>query len=115
MFTELVGELEKEIEASEKMIGSYTTNGASTSGEGSFHAMNRLINGVENNDAHLTNRISICQKKLSVLRSEYYKYVLNINIQLKFSGKVATNLPSCIRKLSSIYSRLKENDEESYS
>lgn len=130
MFTELVGELEKEIEASEKMIGSYTTNGASTSGDGSFHAMSRLINGVESNNERLTNRISICQKKLSVLRGEYYKFVLNINIQLKFSGKVddifeeyrlrtdnyfATNLPGCIRKLSSIYSRLKENDEESYS
>lgn len=130
MFTDLASELELLCESNQKMIGSYTTEGVSVGGEHSDWAMGNLLRTVNDRNTFSLKQISSCQKKLSILRGEYYKYVLNTNIQLKFSGKVddifeeyrmktdnyfSTNLPSCIRKLSSIYSRLKENDEESYS
>jgi len=130
MFTDLAGELELLTESNQKLIGSYTTEGVSIGGEHSDWAMGDLLRTVNNRNTFALNQISSCQKKLSILRGEYYKYVMNINIQLKFSEKIdsifdeyrlrtdnyfADNLPSGIRKLSSIYSRLKEHDEESYS
>lgn len=130
LFTELSGELELLCESSQKTLGSYTTEGVSVAGEYANPAMINLIDGVTRNNAGIINIIKESQRKLSILRGEYYRYALNINIQLKFSDKIedifedyrtivdnylADNLPTGIRKLSSIYSRLKEKDEESYS
>ena len=130
LFTELSSELELLCESSQKSLGSYTTEGVSVAGEYSHVAMNNLLRSVTSNNAGTINLIKDSQKKLSILRGEYYSYALNINIQLKFSDKVedifedyrtivdkylADNLPTGIRKLSAIYSRLKEKDEESYS
>lgn len=130
MFTDLSSELELLSESSQKIVGTYTTEGVSVAGDTAAIAMNNLLASVRNNNTNALLRISSCQRKLSILRGEYYKYVMNINIQLKFSDKVDSifddyrlrtdnylvdNLPSGTKKLSSIYSRLKENDEESYS
>lgn len=130
LFTELSSELELLCESSQKSIGSYTTEGVSIAGEYSHVAMNNLLNSVTRNNTGTINVIKESQKKLSILRGEYYRYAMNINIQLKFSEKIesifddyrtivdkylADNLPTGTRKLSSIYSRLKEKDEESYS
>ena len=130
LFTELSGELELLCESSQKTLGSFTTEGVSVAGDYANPAMINLIDGVTRNNAGIINVIKESQKKLSILRGEYYRYALNINIQLKFSEKIesifddyriivdkylAENLPTGIRKLSSIYSRLKEKDEESYS
>lgn len=130
LFTELSSELELLCESSQKSIGSYTTEGISVAGEYSHVAMNNLLNSVTRNNTGTINVIKESQKKLSILRGEYYRYAMNINIQLKFSEKIesifddyrtivdkylADNLPTGTRKLSSIYSRLKEKDEESYS
>ena len=130
LFTELSSELELLCESSQKSIGSYTTEGVSVAGEYSHVAMNNLLNSVTRNNTGTINVIKESQKKLSILRGEYYRYAMNINIQLKFSEKIesifddyrtivdkylADNLPTGTRKLSSIYSRLKEKDEESYS
>ena len=129
LFTELSSELELLCESSQKSIGSYTTEGVSVAGEFSHVAMNNLLNSVTRNNTGTINVIKESQKKLSILRGEYYRYAMNINIQLKFSEKIesifddyrtivdkylADNLPTGTRKLSSIYSRLKEKDEESF-
>ncbi len=130
LFTELVSELELSCEAAQKSLGSYTTAGVSVAGEYSHAAMNNLLNRVTKNNTETIHFIKESQRKLSILRGEYYRYAMNINIQLKFSEKIENifedyrnivdkylvdNLPGGIRKLSSIYSRLKEKDEESYS
>ena len=130
LFTELSGELELLCESSQKILGSFTTEGVSVAGDYANPAMINLIDGVTRNTAGTINVIKESQRKLSILRGEYYRYAMNINIQLKFSEKIesifddyriivdkylAENLPTGIRKLSSIYSRLKEKDEESYS
>ena len=130
IFTELSSELELLCESSQKSLGSYTTEGVSVAGEFSHVAMSNLLDKVTRNTAGTINVIKESQKKLSILRGEYYRYAMNINIQLKFSEKIesifddyrtivdkylAENLPTGTRKLSSIYSRLKEKDEESYS
>lgn len=130
IFQELSGQLEKQIESAEKIMGSYTTNGASVAGEWSMGAMNNLVSGVARSNNGLRSSVADAQEKLSILRGQYYKYVLNINIQLKFSDKVedifneyristdtslAELIPDSIFKLSSIYSRLNDKDKESWS
>lgn len=130
MFSELAGELEDKIEVSKYTIGSFTTSGASVAGEYSHVAMNNLTNSVTVANRDLRNIITESERKLSVLRGEYYKYALEINMQLKFSNKVEeifneyrisvdskliTLIPRSIKKLASIYSRLAEDDVESWS
>lgn len=88
LFTELSSELELLCESSQKSIGSYTTEGVSVAGEYSHVAMNNLLNSVTRNNTGTINVIKESQKKLSILRGEYYRYAMNINIQLKFSEKI---------------------------
>ena len=130
IFTELASELEDKIESSKAAIGSFTTAGASVAGEWGHVAMNNLTNSVANANNGLRNIITSSEKKLSILRGEYYNYALEVNMQLKFSNKVeeifndyrisvdsrlVSLRPKSVKKLSSIYSRLAEDDVESWS
>lgn len=130
IFSELASELEDKIESSKATIGSFTTAGASVAGEQSYIAMGNLTSTVTNANNNLRNIISTSERKLSILRGEYYNYALEINMQLKFSNKVeeifndyrigvdsrlVSLTPKSIKKLSSIYSRLAEDDVESWS
>lgn len=130
IFTELASELEDKIESSKTAIGSFTTSGASVAGEYSHIAMSSLTNSVARENNKLRNIITSSEKKLSILRGEYYNYALEVNMQLKFSNKVeeifndyrinvdsqlVSLTPKSIKKLSSIYSRLAEDDVESWS
>ena len=130
MFTELASELEDKIETSKHAIGSFTTAGASVAGEYGHVAMNNLTNSVTVANRDLRNIITMSERKLSILRGEYYNYALETNMQLKFSNKVeeifneyrinvdsklVSLIPKSVKKLSSIYSRLAENDVESWS
>lgn len=86
--------------------------------------MSNLINSVANANNGLRNIITSSEKKLSILRGEYYNYALEVNMQLKFSNKVeeifndyrisvdsrlVSLTPKSVKKLSSIYSRLAES------
>lgn len=130
IFTELASELEDKIESSKSAIGSFTTAGVSVAGEWAPTAMRNLTSSVANANNGLRNTITSSEKKLSILRGEYYNYALEVNMQLKFSNKVeeifndyrinvdsrlVTLTPKSIKKLSSIYSRLAEDDVESWS
>lgn len=130
IFTELASELEDKIESSKAAIGSFTTAGASVAGEWGHVAMSNLTNSVANANNGLRNIITSSEKKLSILRGEYYNYALEVNMQLKFSNKVeeifndyrmsvdsrlVSLTPKSVKKLSSIYSRLAEDDVESWS
>jgi len=130
MFTELASELEDKIEAAKQAIGSFTTSGVSVAGEYSQVAMNNLTSSVTVANRDLLTIITSAERKLSILRGEYYKYALEVNMQLKFSNKVeeifkeyrinvdsklVSLTPNSIKKLSSIYSRLAETEVESWS
>lgn len=130
MFTELASELEDKIEVSKYAVGSFTTSGASVAGDYGHVAMKNLTNSVTAANRDLINIVTVAERKLSVLRGEYYKYALEINMQLKFSNKVeeifndyrinvdsklVALIPKSIKKLAAIYSRLAEDDVESWS
>ncbi|MDE6141763.1 MAG: hypothetical protein K2G03_04080, partial [Bacilli bacterium] len=73
IFTELASELELICESSQKTLGSYTTEGVSVAGEHSALAMNNLLCTITSNNSSTISLIKESQKKLSILRGEYYK------------------------------------------
>lgn len=130
IFNDLASQLEKKIESAERALGTFTTKGVSVNGNDSHMAMNNLLNTTTKSTNILIKNIDIYQNKLAKLRGQYYNYALNVNMQLKFSDKVADIfssyrittdaflsefIPDSILKLSSIYARLNETDEDSWS
>lgn len=130
IFTNLVGEIEVFIEASFKRINNITTQGTSVSGEYANIAMVNLTQSASRSGMNITKAITENQRKLSILRGEYYKYALNANMELGFSksaedifGKYRENVDNKLsniigdsdEKLSAIYDRLSEDNKESWS
>lgn len=130
VFSETINELETKLEAWKNSINNMTTQGASVSGEWGAVAMNNLTTSVTEHTRSLIKNMEGCSKKIGILKGEYYKYVLNINLELGFS-KSAEDIFSIYRemvdkqlssiigdseeKLSAIYDRLSEDNKESWS
>jgi hypothetical protein len=130
IFTELASELVSKIEASKLAIGSFSTAGASVSGEWAMGAMSNLTSTVSHATADMRNDISRNERRLSILRGQYYDYVLRVSIELRFSNKVSEifNIykqevdikmleisSDAIKKLSAIEENLNSDNPESYS
>lgn len=130
IFVETASELENRVAMAKAEVGSFTTAGASVAGEWARSAMTDLTNHVTVANRDLITIVTDSERKLSILRSEYYKYALEVNMSLKFSNKassifdkyrekvdsgLADYVPESSKKLASIYSRLSENDKESLS
>lgn len=130
IFIETASELENKVAMAKAEVGSFTTAGASVAGEWAGAAIANLTNHVTVANRDLLTIVTDSERKLSILRSEYYKYALEVNMSLKFSNKasdifdkyrekvdsrLSDYVPESSKKLASIYSRLSENDKESLS
>lgn len=130
IFVELVGELEVFIEANYKRINNITTQGASVSGEWAPTAISNLTNSAARHGNNITSLIKESNRRIGILRGEYYKYALNINMELGFSksaedifgryreivdNKLSNIIGDSDEKLSAIYDRLSEDNKESWS
>ena len=91
MFTDLCGELEASIESSMKAIGNFTTQGYSAAGEWAAVATTNMTHSVSANTSSLLMNIRTAQKRLSVLKSQYYDYAVRWQIDLQF-GNTAKNV-----------------------
>lgn len=130
IFTSLVSELEADIKSAKNAINNFTTSGTSVSGEKAYIAMNALTSSVCNSTSQLMERISVAEKRLSILRGKYYEYALEKNIELLF-GNVAESIFSTYRqnvergfgelshqtilKLQAIENKINSNNPELYS
>lgn len=130
MFTGLASELEANIISSKSTINSYTTNGASVSGNNAYIAMNALTSSVTNSTNSLRNIISTSENQLAILKGKYYEYALEKNIELSF-GNVAQSIFETYRqkvesgfgelshqtilKLQAIEDKIDSNNPEAYS
>ena len=130
IFIELSEEINGIIESNMKRINNMTTQGASVAGNYAAIAMNNLTESVAINGSTIVKVISDNKRKLGILKGEYYKYALNINLELGFSksaedifgiyrekvdNKLATIIGDSSEKLSAIYDRLSEDNKESWS
>lgn len=91
MFTELCGELEAEIEGYKKAINNYTTQGYSVSGDYAVLATDKLTSRVALGTNSLLQNIKTAERRLSILKSEYYDYAVRWQIELQF-GSVAQSV-----------------------
>ena len=130
MFTDLCGELESGIESMTLSLQNFTTQGFSVSGEHSLAATNSLTRSVSMSTSNTIKNIRTSEKRLSILKSQYYEYAAKWHIELQF-GKTAktafdenqervdryyTALPtSVLHKLNAIEEMLEDGNPERYS
>lgn len=91
IFVELVAELEIQASAAQLAIGNFTTHGISVSGDQAAIAMRNLMDTVGHSTADLLRNVERAQKRLSILKGQYYDYALKKHIELSF-GSIATDI-----------------------
>lgn len=91
VFSEIASELEEKIAAQRSAVNNFTTQGASVSGEWAAVAMNKLTTTVSSSTGVLVRQIASSEKQLTILKSKYYDYALEKQIEISF-GNVATTV-----------------------
>ena len=106
MFTELCGELETNIKSMQAALKNYTTQGFSPAGDDAFYATARLTNEVSINTNSLLLNIKANEKRLSILKSQYYDYATKWQIELTFGHLTKTIFDSYQERIDQYYSLL---------
>lgn len=88
VFSELAAELEESIRGSRAAVGNYTTQGFSVSGDLALLATDRMALRVAQSTNDLLQSSKTNEKRLSILKSQYYDYAVRWQIDLQF-GKTA--------------------------
>lgn len=91
IFSTLASELEGSISSSAQAVNNFSTSGVSVSGDISIAAMREFTSTVSKNTGTLITNIQTAQKRLSILKSQYYNYAVKWQIQLQF-GSVAASI-----------------------
>ena len=129
MFTELCEELESSIESMKLSLQNYALQGFSVSGEYANLATNNMIRAVTTSTSTTVKNIKLSEKRLGILKSQYYDYAARWQIELQF-GKTAktvfeeyqdrieryyNTLPSsAIQKLNAIENMMEDGNPEQY-
>ena len=106
MFTELCGELEASIESNKKAISNYTTQGYSVSGEHAVLATSRMTINVAEATNALLRDIKKDERRLSILKSQYYDYAVKWQIELRFGSTARSVFDEYQEKVDSFFSDL---------
>lgn len=106
MFPELCTELETTINSMQTALKNYSTQGFSAAGNDAFYATARLTSEVSLNINQLIKSIKIGEKRLSVLKSQYYDYALKWQIELTFGHLTKTIFESYQERIDQYYSLL---------
>lgn len=129
IFTELSGELESIVQGDKAALNNYSTQGFSVSGDHAAIATNNLTHAVARGTGILLNDIKTAERRLEILKSQYYNYALKWQIELSF-GNVSktiydeyceivdnyyTKLPTTIiNKLSAVEDLMEDGNPERY-
>lgn len=129
IFTELCGELEASIESEKKAINNFSTQGYSVSGDYVTLATNNMISGVAKNTAVIIDDIKLKERRLSILKSQYYDYAAKWQIELQFGsvakstfeeyqervdGYFSSMLTTTVQKLNAIKDLMEDENPERY-
>lgn len=130
IFIDLVSELEGRILSQRTALNNFSTNGVSVSGDYANIAMGTLTRNVSTATGALLKSIAEEEKKLALLKAQYYDYASRKHIELSFSSTTAdifsayrekvdtyfSKLPSdIISKLRAIDDKINSNNPELYS
>lgn len=91
IFTELAAELEETITSIRVALNNYTTQGFSAAGEMALLATDRMALRVTQSTNDLLQANKTNEKRLSILKSQYYDYAVKWQIDLQF-GKTAKRI-----------------------
>jgi len=106
IFTELCGELESSIESRMKALGNYTTQGFSVGGEHAAIATHNMSVAVSNGTNVLLQSIGTAERRLSILKSQYYDYAVRWQIELQFGNTAETVFEEYQERVDNYYSSL---------
>ncbi len=130
IFTTLASELEGRISSQKSALNNFSTSGASVSGDYALAAMGTLTRSVSNSTEALLKDITEDERRLSLLRAQYYDFASKKHIELSFSSTTADifsvyrekvdnyfyKLPSdIISKLRAIDDKINSDNPELYS
>lgn len=91
IFTELCGELEASIESDKKAIGNFTTQGFSVAGEYAPTTTGVMTRAVASATNGLRESIKKSERRLGILKGQYYDYAAKWQIELQF-GSIAKTI-----------------------
>ena len=106
MFIELCAELESSIESKMKALGNYTTQGFSVAGEHAAVATGNMAYAVSKGTNDLLQNIKTAERRLSILKSQYYDYALRWQIELQFGSTAKTIFEEYQERVDNYYSTL---------
>lgn len=106
IFTEICGELEAIIDSYKKAINNYTTEGFSAAGELAVLATNNMTHAVLEGTSALLQGIKVAERRLSILKAQYYEYAVRWQIELNFGNIAKTVFDSYREKVDSYFSSL---------
>lgn len=106
IFVELCSELEATVESDKKALGNYSTQGYSVSGNYALLATNNLTQAVSQGTKQLLNNIKTAERRLSILKSQYYDYAVRWQIELQFGSTAKRVFEEYQEKVDSYYSSL---------
>lgn len=130
IFTELAAELEEAITSIRVALSNYTTQGFSAAGELALLATDRMALRVSQSTNDLLQANKSNEKRLSILKSQYYDYAVKWQIDLQF-GNTAKKIfeeyqenvslffsglsTATLQKLSAIEDMMEDGNPERYS
>lgn len=130
IFTELAAELEEAIASTRVALNNYTTQGFSAAGEMALLATDRMALRVSQSTNELLRANRTNEKRLSILKSQYYDYAVKWQIDLQF-GDTARKIfeeyqeqvslsfadisTTTLQKLSAIECMMEDGNPERYS
>lgn len=130
IFTELAAELEESIASTRVALSNYTTQGFSAAGELALLATDRMALRVAQSTNDLLHASQTNEKRLSILKSQYYDYAVKWQIDLQF-GNAAKKIfeeyqekvslyfsglsTTTLQKLSAIEDMMEDGNPERYS
>lgn len=129
IFVALAPELEDQISTNHMALANFKMDGISVSGDFASSAMNRYVTTVTGNMATIIRESAMAQKRLDILKAQYYDYALKKQIELKFSNVAQSifekyratveglfiNLsPDILMKLQALEGKLDSNNRELY-
>ena len=106
LFVELCGELETSIESNKKALGNFSTSGFAVSGEHSVLTTSKMTNAISEKTNTLLKSIKLAEKRLSILKAQYYDYAVKWQIELQFGSTAKSIFEEYQEQVNKYYSRL---------
>ena len=106
IFSDLSSALEGRITSQKSALKNFTTSGASVSGDYALVAMGALTRSVSNSTEALLKDITEDERRLALLRAQYYDYASKKHIELSFSSTTADVFSVYREKVDNYFSKL---------